>query len=398
MRSRLLLPVAALALVGVTGFGARGSIGLFLAPWEEQFGVSRGSVALVGTVGFVVLALGQPVAGRLLESFDPRRLLVLGALLAAAGYAGAAFAGSLWAAVLGIGVVAALGAALGSLATLSYIALELPLKRPGAVLGILAAAAAGGQAVVLPLAAAALDASLRTALLVLAGLLAGAAAAVFAFVPAAPPAAHAERVPLRLADLARSRPFWLLALPYFICGYTTTGMMDTHLIPYAADHHITATAASGAVATLAAFNVAGVLLSGWLVDRVHRPRLLACLYGMRALTLVFLPFAGSVPSLVVFAIVFGIVDFATVPPTAALARDYFARGGFGFALGLIGAAHQLGSALGAWLPGVVHDATGGYDPAFVSAAVLAVVASALSLGLGERRPVLPRGEPEPAAA
>ncbi len=387
-RPRLLWSLGALATIGVVGYGTRGSLGLFIKPWEDAFGASRGAVSLISSVGFIALGLGQPVAGRLLESFEARRVLFAGLALGAAGYIGAAMTEDLWVALVLVGLVASFGSGLASLSSLSFLAAELSESRHGVIFGVLTAAAAGGQVLILPLATAALGVSLRAALVSLGLLLAAVAVVVVTFVP------RVERAELvredgagRLRSLLRARPFWLLVVPFFVCGYTTTGLTDTHLIPYALDHHITQTTASSALATLAAFNVAGVLVAGMVTDRIDRGRLLACVYAARGAVLLLLPLVTTPAGLFLFAALFGLADFATVPPTTSLARSLFRRGGWALALGLISGAHQVGSALGAYLGGWLYDVTGTYVYSFASAAAALLAASVLSYALRERRDV-----------
>jgi predicted MFS family arabinose efflux permease len=386
MRDRLAVGLGALALVGLVAYGSRGSLGLFIEPWEDEFGASRASVSLISSLGFIALGLAQPIAGRLLESFPARRILFAGLLLGAVGYGIGAFAGSLWVAVVSVGLVASFGAGLTALTTLTYIAGELVEKRSGIVYGILTAASAGGQVVVLPLATAALGVSLRAAVLTLAGVLIVMALLVLVFVPCVAPARTTRQLEGGWRFLHDTR-FWLLAIPFFVCGYTTTGLIDTHLIPHALHHGIGETTASAALTTLAAFNVTGVLIAGALTDSVDRGRMLALIYAARGVSLVALPFLTSTEGLFIFAVAFGLADFATVPPTTSLARTIFRSGGWAIALGLIGGSHQAGSALGAFLGGWLYDQTGTYTWSFISAAVTLVVAAGLSYGLRER----PRG-------
>lgn len=387
-RSRLsvVLAVAALCLAAVAVYGSRGSLGLFIAPWETQFEASRGAVALVSTFGFLVYGAAQPLAGRLLERIPGRRIVLAGLALCAAGFTGAAVAESLFMVILLVGVVAAFGTGIASLPVLSVLATDLVHRREGLVFGLITAAAAGGQVVVLPLATASLDISVPAALVTIAVLLVIAAAAVFAIAPG-----HGRRAVARGPDrptgyrhLFRGPQFWEILVPFFICGYTTTGLMDTHLIPYATGHHIPVTVASSVVATLAAFNVVGVLAAGALTDRYNRARLLAILYIVRAGTLLVLPLVTEPAGLFVFAAVYGVGTFATFPPVTALTRQVFHAGGWTVALGVISAAHQAGSALGAFLGGWMFDLTGGYTAAFVTAAVALLIGGAMSLRLGNR--------------
>jgi predicted MFS family arabinose efflux permease len=377
--NRLGLGLGALAIVGLAGYGTRGSLGLFIEPWESEFAASRASVSLISSLGFVALGLAQPVAGRLLESFPPRRVLFAGLALGAIGYGGGAFAPSLPAAIILVGIVASFGTGITALTTLTYIAGELVERRQGILYGILTAASAGGQVLVLPIATAALGVSLRAALLTLGGILAAMAVVVLVLIPRVEPARRVTGA--GSWAFLRDGRFWLLAVPFLVCGYTTTGLIDTHFIPHALHHGVGETTASAALTTLAAFNMTGVLGAGALTDRVDRGLMLAVIYGARAATLLVLPFLTSPEGLFLFAAAFGLADFATVPPTTSLTRSTFRAGGWAVAIGLIGASHQAGSALGAFLGGWFYDRTGTYTYSFVSAAVALVVAAGLSYAL-----------------
>jgi len=374
--------LAVLVVVAVLVMGTRGSFGLFIAPWEELFDVGRASVSLISAFGFLTYGFAQPVAGKLLQHFPPRMVIGAGLGLIAVGMVGAGLSTALWMAAISIGIITAFGTGLASLSALSYVAGELVERRGGLVFGFLTAGAAGGQVVILPIATAALGVSLKTSFFVLAVLaLAGAVAVVLTVPPL--PTRDSGIEPTPIATMAREPRFWLLLIPFFVCGYTTTGMIETHLIPFALDHHVQQATASAALATLAAFNIAGVLLAGGFTDRVDRGKMLAAIYLMRAATLLILPFVTGAAGLFVFGALFGVADFSTVPPTTSLTQTVFKTGGWAVAIGLISAAHQVGSALGAWLTGVLFESTGSYSLAFVSGAVALLVAAYLSYRLKE---------------
>ena len=99
------------------------------------------------------------------------------------------------------------------------------------------------------------------------------------------------------------------------------------------------------------------------------------------------PLVAGGPALVAFALLFGLVDFSVVAPTQWLAARYVEPRTVGLAFGCLNAIHQLGSAIGAWLPGVAYDATGSYDGVLVVAAGRA----------GHRVGDLPRSSPPIAA-
>ena len=169
-------------------------------------------------------------------------------------------------------------------------------------------------------------------------------------------------------------------------------------MPHALEHNFTAFEASTALGVMGAMNIVGTLGSGWLCDRFGRRGPLAFYYFFRGLSLIFLLYVWNVPSLHLWAALFGLNWISTVPPTTVLTANIFGRYSVGELSGWIFFSHQVGSALGAAVAGWVFETTGSYSPAFVSAAVMAIIASGLALAIRDE-PVRTRPlAPAPAAA
>ena len=375
------LPLLALLFAGLTYYGARGALANFVLPWQHAYGTNRGGVSLIVTASFLSIGAAQIVGGRLLERMDAWKVLSAGLALGVVGYGLGALAGSLALEIVLVGVVAGFGGGLAANSTLSVMVTQLYRERHGALFGLVGAATAAGSVVMLPASRLALDISLETALLVLAATLTLALLGVIAFLRVGGRAQRSQQAPVSVASVLRQRDFWLLGVPFFICGVTSTGITDTHLVAYMQGCHIGGGTASTLAATLALFNLAGTFGSGLLTDRVNPRRLLASVYLCRGAILLLLPLLRSTELLAAFSVTFGLADFSTVPPTTALAQRSFRAGGFGLVLGLIGAAHQVGSAIGSALGGFLYDTTGGYGAFFVSAAGICVIAAFLSLGV-----------------
>lgn len=163
----------------------------------------------------------------------------------------------------------------------------------------------------------------------------------------------------------KTRNFWFLAIPFIICGYTTTGLMDTHLIPISHDHGFSTNITGAAVSLLAAFNIIGTLCSGQIADHFSNRKFLALLYFIRGLSIILLLLTDQWLLLMIFALSFGLVDFATFAPTTMLASEYFKNQSVGLVIGLLSLGHQIGSALGAFIPGLLYDMTGDYSIALL---------------------------------
>ncbi len=404
--------ILAVVFVGVLGAqGVRLAFGAFVVPWEESFEVSRGTVAAVSLVSFLVYGATQPVVGRLADRLDIPRLFSAGLVVIAIGLVLSASAGSVM--VLGVtyGVVASIGFGISASVAASVLVARWFVAKRGMAFGILEAGFGAGQLVLAPLSLFLIARiGWRPTLWVFAALLALVLAPLMlAFLRSSPASMGleplggpdpdaADHLDEERPDLLRRKEFWYLGVPFFVCGITTTGMIDTHLIPFAHDHGNSDAITSAAVGALAVFNIIGTAGAGLLVDHYDPRRMLGWLYALRAVSLVLVLVLNQGFWLIQFGVLFGIVDFATVAPTQTLVSRYFGARSMGFVFGLVLASHQVGSAVGSYVPGRVHDLTGSYDLSFLAAATTLIVASALSFLLpkpGRHRESRPL-EPVPA--
>jgi MFS family permease len=412
--------VAFVALVGAAGF--RATPGVMLHPLHDEFGWSLGVISAAVSINLLLFGLTAPFAAALMEKFGIRNVVACALVLVAAGSGLTVFMKSSIELILLWGVCVGLGTGSMALAFVATITGRWFVRRRGLVTGVLTAGGAAGQLVFLPLLAYLVEIySWRVAALTV-------SAAAFAVVPlvlwrlrdhpsdlgvtaygasvSEPPApvttGAARRALGALGSAARTRPFWLLAGGFAICGATTNGLVGTHFIPAAHDHGMPETAAASLLALIGLFDIAGTIASGWLTDRVDSRVLLGAYYALRGGSLLVLPslFAASAhPSMLVFILFYGLDWVATVPPTVALCREYYGASG-PVVFGWVFASHQIGAALAATTAGVIRDRLGNYDLAWYVAGGLAIIAAALSLLLLVRRrsPVAAAAEPAVAAA
>ena len=129
-----------------------------------------------------------------------------------------------------------------------------------------------------------------------------------------------------LLDSLDSRMFWILFATFFICGLSTSGIMQTHFIALCNDFGLVEVKAASVLALMGVFDFVGTILSGWLSDRYDNRYLLFWYYGLRGLSLLFLPSSTfSLYGLSIFAIFYGLDWIATVAPTVKLASQEFGR-------------------------------------------------------------------------
>jgi MFS family permease len=412
----------AVVFVMLAGSGIRAVFGVFIKPIEAEFGWTRQQLSGAAALSLFVLGAVGPAVGWLADTWGPRRVMLLSSAVLGIGTVLASFVGHLWQLYASAGVLMAMGSGGLSMATSSSIAARWFVARRGLILGILGGAMSAGQMLVVPLSMILIGLyGWRASFLWLGvGVLVLAIPVILALVRDDPrdkglepygantAAAQAfggardeRRVPV--SEAMSSPAFWLLASTFFVCGYTSNGLVLTHLIPHAAEHGFSEIHAAQALGLMGAMNIVGTILSGWICDRFGRKGPLAFYYGVRGLSLIFLLYVWNVPSLHIFAAIFGLNYISTVPPTTTLTANIFGRLSVGALSGWIYFSHQVGSAIGAWAGGAIFDATGSYSWAFLSAAVMAFIAAGLSLLIREvpvsarptRRPT-PTGAPVPA--
>ena len=396
----IVVGVTALALL--VSAGVRSAPGVFLVPLQEDTQWSTGVISFAVSIGLLVLGLTAPVSGWLIDRFGPRLLAVIALVLISISMAASAFIQEPWQLALLWGGVSGVGTGIISGVLGATVAMRWFVARRGLVIGMFGASTSAGQLIFVPaLMLAATTLGWRASSLVLSFIAMSAVLPVLLLLrndpadlglvplgatPAtAQPRARSEQGAMRRA--VRSTEFWLLAGTFFICGATSTGLVGTHLIPFAHDHGIAQTTAAGMLALMGAMNFVGTLGSGWLTDRYDPRKLLAIYYGFRGVSLLFLPFVTEPMGLAAFAVLFGLDYIATVPPTTALVADNFGRRNVGTVYGWIFCSHQVGAALAAWSGGMARDALGDYGMAFLLAGVLAMAGALLALRIN-RTPAL----------
>ena len=405
----LALGVTFLVLLVAAAVRATPSV-LFL-PLEQEFRWSRSTVSLAVSVNILLYGLVGPFAGALMQRLGVRRTTLIALTLLASGVSLATLVRQPWQLVLVWGVVVGVGSGMAALVLGATIVNRWFVARRGLAMGILTASTATGQLIFLPLLASLIQRQgWRPSVLVVAAAAVLMIPLVFILLrerpsdvglapyggtvdtPPAAITANPARVAIQaLADGLRSRDFWLLTLTFVICGASTNGLVGTHLIPAAHDHGIPEVRAAGLLAIMGVFDLAGTTASGWLSDRWDSRRLLAWYYGLRGLSLLFLPFALATPggALWVFAVFYGLDWIATVPPTVKLATDAFGAARAPVMFGWIAAGHQVGAALTALTAGWIRTTLGDYQIAFWGSGTLCLAAAllALQVGRGSRRRV-----------
>ena len=404
--------VAVMFTVTLIGVGVRAAPSVLLVPLQQSFGWSTDTISGAVSLNILLLGLMGPFMTALMQRIGIKRT-ILGALgLLAIGSIGSAFVTQIWQLYLTWGLLIGLGASATGFGGAALVANRWFVERRGLVIGLLTASNASGQLVFLPILAAlagsfgwvSVPVAITLTLLALIPLvwlllverpgMVGLTSYGSDGEPPVPPVtgnpfANALR---GLAQGARSGDFWLLAGTFAVCGFSTYGLIGTHMIAYCIDHGISEVAAAGVLASLGVFDLFGTIGSGWLSDRYNPRILLFWYYGLRGLALLVLPFTDfDAVSLGVFAVFYGLDWVATVPPTVMLTTEVFGRKDAPVIVSWVFCAHQLGGALAALGAGAVRTQTGSYMIAFLASGAACIMASLLVLRIA-RRPALVAAE------
>ena len=400
--------VAVTFVVVVVTAGVRATPTVLIVPLEQEFHWTRATISFAVGVNLLLYGAVGPFAAAVMDRFGARRTMTLALAATAMGVALTPVMSEAWQLVALWGVLVGLSTGFVGAYLAASIAARWFGAREGLVVGILTAASAAGQLVFLPtMAALATGAGWRMVSLVL-------AASVVALLPviavlmrdrpedlglarygdpsrsrwAAPAPGNPVAVAFRaLATGVRSRDFWLIAAGYFVCGATTVGVIGTHLIPACVDHGLSEVAGAGLLAGAGAFALGGGAISGWLSDRCDNRILLCCFYGLRGLSLLYLPvaFDMSFYGLSLFSMVYGLDWIAAAPPTVRLMRGVVGTERIGIMIAWITVIHQIGSASVAFFAGVLRNALGTYFEAFIASGMLLIVVAVMVLFIGVGR-------------
>lgn len=385
---RAWIMILAGATIVTLSMGVRQSFGLFLRPIGVELEIDRQTFGLIIAFQNLLFGMVQPFVGALADKHGAGKIAVGGALIYGLGLVVAGAASQALGLMIGFGALTGLAmSGVTFIVILGAVGRAVPPEKRTLAFGIVTAGGSLGQFLVVPAAQALLDTlDWRVTLFVLAGLIA-------LIVPLAlgvagkPQAAKAgDGLPLKaaLAEALAHPSFWLLNLGFFVCGFHIT-FVGTHLPAYIRDAGLAPSVGAGALALIGLFNIAGSWLWGAWGSKHSKKQLLVILYTVRAVAIAALLLVPlSAASVLVFAAAFGFLWLGTVPLTSGLVSQIYGVRHLSALTGIVFFSHQVGAFFGAWLGGVVFDATGSYTLIWLVSIALALVAAAANMPVQER--------------
>ncbi|CAA7612178.1 MFS transporter [Magnetospirillum sp. UT-4] len=381
----VLVIFAAGATMMSVSMGSRQAQGLLMGPLSDERGWPLATFSLAVALHNLLWGAFQPFTGAAADRFGAARVAAVGAVCFAAGMALVATGGT-FGTILGLGLVSGFGLAATSFAVvLGPVGRAVAPEHRTIAMGIGSALGSLGMMAMIPVAQGLIGALGPTgAVWVMAGF-------SLATLPMALLLAKGERMAgaaavaagQSMAEALREawghKGFRLLTAGFFVCGFQVA-FIGVHLPGYLALCGMSQGAGATALFTIGIFNVAGTVLMGRAAQRWRPKFVLSALYlGRAVVTLLFVLGPKTEITLLAFAAAIGLMWLSTVPPTTGLIACVFGPRYLGMLFGVVFFSHQVGAFLGAWLGGVIYDATLSYDAMWMVTMALGIFAALVHL-------------------
>ena len=403
-RSMLVLLLLSALIISLC-MGLRQSLGLFMRPMTLDLGISAATFGFSIALQNIVWGISQPFVGALADRYGTRPVVVVTALLFAAGLLlmavskgmfGLEVAGFL----MGIGTA---GTGFGVL--IGVVTRATPPEKRSQTVGAVAAAGSLGTMVLAPLGQTLIDGfGWQAALVAFAAIAASMALLCLPIRDQAAADAQDRVAPAGLGDALREamghRGYLYMTLAFFACGFQLV-FITTHLPAYLQLCGVAPGVGASALALIGLFNTVGTYMFGLLGARYSQKHLLALIYLLRTLFIaLFLLVPITAASTLVFAAAMGFLWLGVAPLVTGIIARVFGLTHFNTLYGVVFLSHQVGSFLGAWMGGLVFDWTGNYNFGWGALIVIGLTAFTLQWLMDDRSPPLRRPEagPVPAAA
>ncbi|MCO5071894.1 MAG: MFS transporter [Rhizobiaceae bacterium] len=385
------LIIACGCLIAALTFGPRSAMGFFQLPMLAEKGWDRTTFGLAMALQNLAWGFGTPVFGALADKYGTWRVLALSGIMYASGLLIMAWAPTPGMLHLGGGLLVGLGVAAGSFGiVLAAFARNVPPERRSLVFGMGTAAGSAGMFLFAPLGQGLISAyGWHQSLIIM--------AAMMLVVPllAIPLRGNSNSGSVSQNDFKQTaaqalrealghRSYVLLTAGFFVCGFQVA-FITAHFPAYIGDLGIDASYAVIALALIGFFNIIGSLAAGAIGQRYSKPHFLSLIYLLRSiLVTAFLLLPRTPTTVIVFAILMGLLWLSTVPPTNGLVAIMFGTRHLGMLGGVVFFSHQIGSFLGVWLGGFLYDRFGSYDPVWWLGVILGLCAAIVHLPIKER--------------
>lgn len=357
---------------------------VMLRPMEADLGLSRAAITGAFSVGLGLAALAALPVGRWIDRHGARALMTLGSCLGTALVVA-------WSQVESLPALYAVWVLMGPVmaATLYEPAFAtvvgwFPGRHRDRALLTVTLVAGFASTIFMPIEAwLVVRLGWRSALLVLAALLAVLTIPLHALVLQRPPRADgpapgAQRaeaaVPgVALGVAARTAVFWVLAIAFFV-GNFTTNTITVHLIPYLSDRGWSPTVAAIMIGWMGAMQVPARIVFAPIAARFGHRAVTAAIFLAQAAALSQLALAASLPTLVPMVVMLGAANGMSTLARATMVAEIFGPRHYGSISGTIALGANGARAIAPVGAALLQVALGGYERVFWLLAATLVVA------------------------
>ena len=360
------------------------STGIWIRPWQEEFGWTRAEIGFQQSISVVVMMLLAPLAGRLIDRHGLRRVTALcllgyGLFLAVFPFMNGAllvlYALSFGYAIFGVGTT---GIAFTRAVNAFFI------KNRGLALGI-CLTSTGVMAFAMPrfMTPYVAEHGWRAGYWVMFAIVMVSVPMVYFLLRDAPEdedgAPETAQSGLTFNEAIRTVTFWKVASIFLLISTAVLGLIPA-FIPLLQDAGLNAKQAGQMGAVLGLSVMVARLFIGFIIDRIFAPYVAAVAFGCVALGCLALGL-GGIEYAMVAAIALGFAVGAEVDLIGYFTARYFGLAHYGAIYGLQYSIFIFGAAIGPVYTGYIWDVTGNYDLALIIAAALMVPVVAIALTL-----------------
>lgn len=383
-------------------FGVRTTFGFFMAPVSSDLGWGREVLSFAAALQNLIWGISTPLFGFLSDRYGPAKVAAVGGTLYASGLLVMSQAAQPADAILGIGIMCGLAAAMtGFPIVLSVIGRKFPPETRSFYLGIASAGGASGQLLFVPLGQHFISTNGWAITFFYLALIVGMTIPLSTALAGGNARAVDDHSTLSFKEAMREafahKGFRLLVCGYFVCGAQVM-FITQHMPAYLSDLGHPAWVATVAITLIGAFNIVGSIVWGKLGGIYPKKNMLCLLYALRSVTmLIFIMTPITATSVIIFTSVMGLMWLGTVPLTSGIVAQVFGTRYMATLVGITFISHQIGSFLGVWMGGISYDLYGTYEPVFWGAIIVGFAASLVHYPIDER-PIQRLRAPSPQPA
>ena len=382
----IVLSAAGILLVTM---GLRQSLGLFIKPITQTTSLTVEALSLALAIGQFTWGAIQPFSGALADRYGASRILSIGILVMAFGFAVAPLLLSDFGLIISLGILIAMGSGASSFSVLmGATAQRLAPEARATASGVINAGSSFGQFIFAPITQTLINAlGWVNALFTMAALTLSALPLVKSVTGATntqvPTPTNDTGLWSNVKTALRNPNYWLLNAGFFTCGFHVAFLV-THLPGEVNLCGLPPSVASWSLGLIGLSNIFGSLFAGWCVSRYRSKYILAIMYASRAVLIIWYLMMPRVEWMYyAFAIGLGFTWLATVPPTAALVGTLFGVRYMATLFGILVFSHQVGGFFGAYLGGKALTAFGDFTWMWYADMGLALMAALVNLPIKE---------------